>query len=126
MRSEELKKTLLNETIDDIKLSGHTIEDIAFIGSLDGSYECTFEEFSQLADFTYDSGYGASYIATDLIIMFKSGKMMWRGEYDGSEWWEYQKKFTGSKDDAKKIKKLGGGMWNILDEINDPTAYGRG
>ena len=84
---------LLKETLYDIEKSGHTVEDITFIGSLSG-YDCTWDEFKAMADRDYDSGYGAAEVAHDLIIVFSDGVVMRRGEYDGSEWWEYQEPFV--------------------------------
>ena len=79
---------LLSETIKDIESSGHTTDDIVFIGSEKSGHSCTWEQFVSLADREYDSGFGSSEVATDLIIVFSDGSKMWRGEYDGSEWWE--------------------------------------
>jgi hypothetical protein len=79
----------LEETLDSIEGSGHAPTDSIFIGSLDSGHSCTWEEFTKLADFDYNSGYGAQKIATDLVIAFSDKTYMTRGEYDGSEWWEY-------------------------------------
>jgi len=38
-------------------------------------------------DFEYDSGYGGQEVYG--IIWYKDGTWSTRGEYDGSEWWEY-------------------------------------
>ena len=84
---------LLQETIDDIKHSGHKPEDIAFIGSEDSWHSCTWDEFTKLADRDYDNGYGAQKVASDLIIVFSDGTKMWRYEYDGSENWDYSSPF---------------------------------
>lgn len=80
---------LLEETIDAITRSGHTISQIVFIGSSNGKYRCTWDEFQKLADREYDSGYGSNEVASDLIVLFGDGKKMWRGDYGGSEWWEF-------------------------------------
>lgn len=84
-------RNFLEETRKDIKDSGHTPDDIIFIGSTDTSvcYETTWEEFQALADFEYDDGFGAAYVPGDLRIVFADGADLHRGEYDGSEWWEY-------------------------------------
>ena len=85
---------LLKETIEAIENSGHTVEDIIFIGSEKSGHCCTWDEFCLLADREYDDGYGAPQVASDLIIVFKDSTKMWRDEYDGSEWWKYSKPFT--------------------------------
>ena len=113
---------LLQETMEDIKKSGHKISDIYFIGSEDGLYECTWSEFLSLADFEYHAGFGAQEIAGDLIIVFKDGQTMTRGEYDGSEWWQYSKPFKKQKT-TKPIKRLENSKesigWYSIQEIND-------
>lgn len=113
------------ETEDAIKDSGHTLDDIVFIGSKDGEYSCNWPEFRTLADREYDSGFGASEVATDLIIAFSDGSTMWRGEYDGSEWWEFSKPFQ-MPEKSKPIEfifaedkdEIG---WARLDELNGET-----
>jgi len=84
---------LLAETIEDIKSSGRTPEEIIFIGSEISGHQCTWEEFKTLANRNYDNGYGSAEVAMDLIIVFSDGCKLHRGEYDGSEWWEIQKPF---------------------------------
>ena len=79
----------LKETKKAIEDSGHKIEDVMFIGSNDGKYRMNWDKFVKKSDFSYDNGYGASIIATNLIIYFKDHTYIRRGEYDGSEWWEY-------------------------------------
>jgi hypothetical protein len=51
----------------------------------------TFEEFIELAkDLDYYAGYGGQEIDATLRIYFKDGSYLYRKEYDGSEWWEYE------------------------------------
>jgi hypothetical protein len=40
-------------------------------------------------DFDYDAGYGGQEIFG--YVVFKDNTWLSRGEYDGSEWWEYRK-----------------------------------
>jgi hypothetical protein len=84
---------LLQETKEVIALSGHTETDIVFIGSEKSGHQCTWAEFCVLADVEYSADFGAAEVAQDLIIVFADGQKLWRGEYDGSEWWEYPKPF---------------------------------
>lgn len=79
----------LKETIDEIEVRGQTVENIIFIGSRNSGHSCTWEEFVELANFDYDDGFGGAEIPSDLMIAFSDGAMMTRGEYDGSEWWDY-------------------------------------
>lgn len=53
---------------------------------------CTWDEFKQLAvDVDYNNGYGKIYINQDLTII---GSDWWisRREYDGAEYWWFNKK----------------------------------
>lgn len=109
---------LLNETKDKITSCGKTPDDIIFIGSEESGHQCSWSEFCVLANFQYDSSYGAAKIATDLTIVFSDGSRMFRGEYDGSEWWEYFANFTPPLK-ALRITSLGGNVWwEKLEEIN--------
>ena len=108
---------LLTETKVAITESGHTIEDIIFIGSVQSGHSCSWEEFKVLADVEYHNGYGAAEVATDLKIVFNDGTYMWRGEYDGSEGWEYCIPLTIPKI-LLPITNLVGGTWDDLEELN--------
>ena len=45
---------------------------------------------------------------------------MTRGEYDGSEWWDYHSMDLFHKPENElKITKLVGGMWASLKELNE-------
>ncbi|MDY0198969.1 MAG: hypothetical protein RBR68_14285 [Tenuifilaceae bacterium] len=116
---------LLEETIDDIKRSGHKIEDIIFIGSEKSGYSCTWDEFRELADEEYTEGFGAQKVATDLIIVFSDGAGMWRHEYDGSERWMYSVPFK-MPTEAKPIKCLFAQSvgWDDLDAIHKDLEEG--
>lgn len=95
---------LLEETkyvMEQEKLSS---EDIVFMGSTNGEYETTWEEFQTLANFDYDSGFGCNYVALDFYIRFKCGGIIVREEYDGSEYWQF---FPNKRiDNPKKIRNL--------------------
>lgn len=110
---------LLQETIEDIKESGHAPEDIIFIGSETSGHACTWDEFTMLADKEYDAGFGAQKVADDLIIVFSDGVRMWRHEYDGSESWHYSRPFK-MPNESKSIKNLfaNGIGWESLADIN--------
>ena len=109
----------LAETIDAIKRAGKTIDDIIFIGSEQSGHCCTWDEFEKMADFDYDNGYGGQDIPRDLIIVFADKTIMRRGEYDGSEWWEWMPIFEMPKE-KHKITKLysENDSWYDLNEIN--------
>lgn len=48
-----------------------------------------YKEFLDLLDFNYDHSYGSQELQG--IIWYIDGTWSERGEYDGSEWWEYKK-----------------------------------
>jgi hypothetical protein len=49
-----------------------------------------YEEFLHKLDFEYDSGYGGQELYGTVWLM-EEGTWLERGEYDGSEWWNYQR-----------------------------------
>ena len=89
---QELLSTLkdINKTIDDIS-------DMVFIDKRD--YGHTVIKDIDNLDFDYDSGYGLQELGG--VVVFKDGSWLERGEYDGSEWWEYKK--TPTKEDIIKM-----------------------
>lgn len=46
-----------------------------------------YNEFLNSLDFNYDDGYGLQELHG--TIWLEGGAWLTRGEYDGSEWWEY-------------------------------------
>ncbi|WP_421354963.1 hypothetical protein [Streptococcus suis] len=64
----------------------------------------------------YDSGYGSANVATDLVVV---GKNWWleRGEYDGSEWWNY-KESPKQVNEVREISQLSGRLWPTLEKLN--------
>lgn len=105
---------LLQETCDALDEAGKSPMDIYWIGSRSGAFACTWEEFGALARVRYDNGFGSSQVATDLVIVFKDGSWLERGEYDGSEWWQF-KKTPKLQEHPKKIESLFIN-WGKLDE----------
>jgi len=91
----------LEETREDIKRVGHNIQDIMFIGSYDGKYRMTFQEFERIGDFEYynSNSYGGTEIPTDLIVYFKDDTYLYRIDDDGREHWSYNiiRKFDNNK-----------------------------
>jgi hypothetical protein len=51
--------------------------------------ETDYNRFLSEIDFDYNSGYGGQELFG--IIWFEDNTWAERGEYDGSEWWEYNK-----------------------------------
>lgn len=78
---------LLKETLDSLKENEKSPEDVRWVGG--SGYATDWSGFAALADFEYDNGFGAAYIASDLYVV---GDNWWleRSEYDGSEGWEFK------------------------------------
>jgi hypothetical protein len=79
---------LLKETLEVLLNHGKSTIDVLWVGNsvVSGSWP----EFAALAaNVDYDSGFGEAEIPSDLVVV---GSDWWleRGEYDGSEWWEYK------------------------------------
>lgn len=116
----------LKETKNVIKESGHNLKDVMFIGSSNGEYRMNWDKFRDVADFEYDSGFGSQEIAVDLIIYFNDHTYIVRGEYDGSEWWEYNPPKLFNKNDIYKNFDILGGtnfMWKTVEEMNNKEKY---
>jgi hypothetical protein len=116
-------RNLYIETVEAIQESGHSPVDVVFIGSEESGHQCNWTEFRRLADVEYDQGCGAARVATDLVIVFSDGQQMWRGEYDGSEWWEFSHPFR-QPSESKPISRLVVDMkrhvgWKSLAEIHE-------
>lgn len=110
------------ETIEAIIESGHELKDVMFIGSYDGAYRMNIDKFLEKSDFIYDDSYGSSKIATNLIVYFNDKSYLSRGEYDGSEWWEYNKLLEYKETDSYEDFDVLGGlnyMWETVKEMND-------
>lgn len=115
---------LLIETLADLDLANKKPSDISFIGSLSGEYQCTWDEFQELADVSYDNGYGAAQVALDLVIGFKDGTRLCRYEYDGAESWSYVPNIP-VVGDPKPIRRLlsptNASGWRTLAALNRDT-----
>lgn len=113
---------LLHQTLATLARMDETPAEIMFIGSEATNHQCTWDEFCVLADKDYDNGFGIEEVATDLVIICRSGARMWRNSYDGSEWWEFSKPFDQPKVERKPITSLfrnGYGGCNLQDCCED-------
>lgn len=108
---------LWEETIEVIENNGRTWDDVTHILGTD--FQISKENYERVAKKTYyDSGFGAAEVAEDLVI-YGVGFLMKRGEYDGSEWWEFVEFGRSSNLPVVKINRLARGMWNTLEELNE-------
>ena len=81
-------RNLLQETLDCLEQHCKKESDVLWVGA-DEEYSFTWETFKKLADKKYDASCGCAMVHMGLIVV---GKDWWleRGEYDGSEWWEFK------------------------------------
>lgn len=94
---------LLNETISILEENKKSASDVLWVSK--NGYYFTWEDFVELTkDLEYHNGYGGQEISASLTI---GGKGFWmeRGEYDGSEWWEFRRTPKKPKE-YKKPKDL--------------------
>lgn len=108
--TDNLKK----ETLEFLADNNLTIDDIKWVGCLD--FKIPIENFLELADKEYDSGFGAQMVAKDLILV---GKDFWieREEYDGAEWWAL-KRYPKEPETIHTVHDLYG-MWDCLERFID-------
>ena len=66
-----------------------TPSDISWMLVYTADYSDISEAFTSIdqLDFTYDSGYGTQKLFG--VVFFNDNTWLDRGEYDGSEWWDY-------------------------------------
>jgi hypothetical protein len=64
-------------------------EDRRSIDLKEGYTQEEYEEFLHRLDFEYDNGYGGQQVYGTVWLM-EENTWIERGEYDGSEWWEYK------------------------------------
>lgn len=108
---------LWDETIQKLSDNGKVFEDVRYIQGTD--FKITKENFEQVAKKTdYYAGYGSAKVAGDLVLV-GDGWWLERHEYDGAENWRF-KENPSEINETKEIKRLAGGMWNTLSELNDP------
>lgn len=106
---------LWEETLEVLRDHGKTFEGVRYIQGSD--FKITKENFERLAkQANYHSGFGAAHVPTDLTIV---GKGWWleRGEYDGSEWWDF-KETPKQINEVRNISCIVGGMWPKLKDLN--------
>lgn len=103
---------LLKETILILNSNGKTPKDVKWVGNT--SVKTTWENFENIADKEYDSGFGGEQVNLDLMIV---GDDWWleRHEYDGSEWWEYKTIPPEPKAHIELKTVFNGDGYNVLD-----------
>ena len=111
-----MSESLLKETLESLKNYNKHPADVFWVGSCDGAYKIGWSEFAEIADFEYDSGYGGQEIARDLVVV---GNDWWleRGEYDGSEWWEFKRMPQLTAEPMPFNKLIGDGIWKSIETL---------
>lgn len=125
---------LKEETLKVLNDHGKNKEDVKYVCGAE--FQIGLEQFWKLADTEYDSSYGAPEIATDLMLI---GDDFWmeRGEYDGSEWWDFHTMPDTTGLPTREITALsvrqynatckpryGKIGWEKLSELNGEAYYG--
>lgn len=95
----------LQETLKHLQAHQQSPTTVLWVGSANGATAGTWNDFTKLADFDYDNGYSGQRIANDLVIVYSDDHWSSRGEYDGSEWWEYNEKPL-IKPDHKRLESV--------------------
>ena len=109
---------LYDETVETLSLYDKTISDIEYIGSIRTKIN-TNKALELMKKSNYDSGFGGQEIACNLMIN-GNGFIMIRGEYDGSEWWNYIQTDPSLPQVEREVKSFKTDMgWDTLEEIND-------
>ena len=109
---------LYDETVETLSLYDKTIADIEYIGSIRTKIN-TNKALELMKKTNYDSGFGGQEIACNLMIN-GNGFIMIRGEYDGSEWWNYIQTDPSLPQVEREVKSFKTDMgWDTLEEIND-------
>ena len=109
---------LYDETVETLSLYDKTISDIEYIGSIRTKIN-TNKALELMKKTNYDSGFGGQEIACNLMIN-GNGFIMIRGEYDGSEWWNYIQTDPSLPQVEREVKSFRTDMgWDTLEEIND-------
>ena len=112
---------LLDETKDEILQSGHSTDDVRFVGSRDEKLGIPWSQAEKVLDIDYDEYYGCQEIAPDLVVVFTDGGFLRREEYDGNEWWEYEPPFRVPETQTPfKFVKLPSDRTQLLVDINYP------
>jgi len=73
---------------------------------IEGYTPAEYEEFLQKLDFEYDAGYGGQELH-GLVWLMKENTWLERGEYDGSEWWDYKECPPVPKTLIKEYSQIG-------------------
>lgn len=111
------RQNFLDETLEVLANHDLSPKDIIWVGSRDGKYSISWDEFAAIANKDYDSGYGGNEVIDDLVVV-GVGWWLERHEYDGSEWWEYKIIPWNTKASLKFTKVFKEDYESSLEELN--------
>ena len=98
-------KNLLDETRQLLEDNGLSLDDIEAVFGED--FQIPVAEFLRLAGETaYEASYGRQWVASDLTVLLKSGDWLTRGEYDGSEWWDFHRRPSPPVREVQQLRRL--------------------
>lgn len=100
-------ESFYDTTLKALADSGHSSEDITFIGSRNTGHSCTWDEFKELCK-QQEKEMSAYYnVPVDLVIVFRDGQYMDRhdSEHGYGFDWRYMKPFVIPKE-TKQITKF--------------------
>lgn len=111
---------LLTETLNALKFNDKSEKDVIWVGCR--NFKFSWEHYKTIANFEYDNGFGGNEISSDLVVV---GDKWWlsRGEYDGSEWFDYNEKPKEpiAEINIKSLRPDLGVFGNDLMQINNLT-----
>ena len=79
---------LWEETVEILERNGLSFDDVKQVQVSEGYINKEWFKVKAMTT-NYDSGYGTAEIRLDLLII-GDGWWLERGEYDGSEWWDFK------------------------------------
>lgn len=103
---------LLQETEEILAQNGKSLSDIEWWGCR--KFKLPNNKMRELLNVNYDSGFGGQEIATDLILV-GNGFWLERGEYDGSEWWDFHTAPV-EPEEKRESAQLHLGLWSSLSD----------
>lgn len=106
--AEELKRCIKSDVVVCAEIiygdDRFTEDDDVLIAKLKQGFTPEEEEiFWNTLDFSYDNGYGGQELFG--TVWLENGAWLTRGEYDGSEWWEYHK-YPEIPHELKSLKRI--------------------
>lgn len=116
-------KTLLDLTWLELRKNKYVEEDVVSVQSLDGLYNCTWEDFKRMADVPFNSDYKPRReLLSTLVIHLSDGSWMQStsAEFNGSvlEYWYLNKKPKLALFDCIEMDKVIDSL-SVIDSICD-------